>query len=572
MHQALKDLPERRKGIISLLAGLTLAGCTSSGSDVASVPNPYVVETGGVQVATMRTFGDSYSTPGSYGLPWSDYLASLGRVQAVEPYAVGGAQAAVGLRNSFNVQVDRFLASGSPVGPRDLTVAYFGYNDIGRGGSVDGLGIARAGYELGVNRLLNAGVTAAGQRLFLTQIHDWSRNPGVNPAVAPEVQSWNAFVAGVANRSSSMVAVDLYTALNRVYADPARFGFVNVTDASRSRASVDYLYSDDLHFGARGATIIARTFNHYLTRGWDWANSLSAGASASQRLASDIDSGVVFMRFKDSGANPLERRGLSLMPLGDAGDDRGLLLDYAAGADRGLRLGMALVSDSVERQRLADDGITRQRDLASDGMAAYMALEKGMLQSTTQFNLMSHSHTGRGQDDLIARQISRDVSSRTYAMRQRLQAFMPMGGFTIAPWGSIGHQQQAMDDASYETLYTSRSTVTTGGYGQWLAGLGVEAYTPAFDLGRLGLLNITGSVGMRERLGNPHVDFTFEETALPGVSQVERVALGDLNERRAGLGARLDLSDTTSMEMGYARVERNDADTEQFDINFSMAF
>lgn len=558
-------------GLIAVAVATVVTGCASSSSGVASVPNPYSVEGVGVKVATMHTFGDSYSVSGSWGAPWPDYLFLLGRVESVQNFSRGGATAA-NSSNSFNNQVSRFLSTGSVLGPRDLTVAYFGYNDIGRSGSGDALNSAAAGYQQGVNQLINAGAIGGERRMFLTQLHDWSRNPGVNPAVAGQVQSWNGYVAGVANSNPNLVAVDLHTALNRVYADPGRFGFVNVTSPGGNRANADFLYYDDIHFGARGATIIARTFNHYLTRGWDWANSLSAGGSASQRLASDIDSGVVFMRFKDSGANPLERRGLSLMPLGDAGDHRGLLLDYAASADRGLRLGMALVSDSVERQRLTDDGVTRQRDLASDGMAAYMALEKGMLQSTTQFNLMSHSHTGRGQDDLIERQISRDVSSRTYAMRQRLQAFMPVGGFTIAPWGSIGHQQHAMDDASYETLYTSRSTVTTSGYGQWLAGLGVEAYTPALDLGRLGMLNITGSVGMRERLGNPHVDFTFEETALPGVSHVERVALGDLNERRAGLGTRLDLSDTKSMEMGYARVERNDTDIEQFDINFSMAF
>ena len=558
-------------GLALAAVALAVAGCSSNEREIASTPNPYAIEGQGVRVGTLHTFGDSYSSRGRWGLPWSEYLQASGRVAAVQNFARGGATAANSPR-SFNNQVDQFLAGGAALGPRDLTVAYFGYNDIGRTGSGDALNSAAAGYQQGVNRLINAGAINQERRLLLTQIHDWSRAPGVSPAVAGQVQTWNNFVARVANRDTNLVAVDLFTAINRVTADPGRFGLVNTTDPGGRRANVDFLYFDGIHFGARGATIIARTFDHYLTRGWDWANSLNAGAEASERLGRDIDRGLVFMHLQNRRQTPRERQGLSVMPLADSADNPGLLFHYAPDGERGLRMGVAMVSDQLERQHRAAEQVATRRDLNSDGIASYLALGTERLQATTQLSLMSHSHLGRGQDDLLERRVARETDSRTYSVRQRLQAFLPVGGLTLAPWGAIGHQQQSMATARHETLYTSRSTVRTEGYSLWRAGVGVEAYSPALGLGRYGTLNLTGSLGVREILGNPSVDLTFEEAALPGVRQVETIPLDGGQERRAGLGARLDLTERTALGLGYARLERGRAASERFDLHFSMGF
>ena len=55
------------------------------------------------------------------------------------------------------------------------------------------------------------------------------------------------------------VPVDVFSALDRVLADPRRYEFTNVTTADHANAATTALYNDDFHVGEHGQEIIAQT-------------------------------------------------------------------------------------------------------------------------------------------------------------------------------------------------------------------------------------------------------------------------------------------------------------------------
>ena len=87
-----------------------------------------------------------------------------------------------------------------------------GYNDL-RGD----IAAAEQGDLTGVDRLVVGGAAADNRRLFVTLLHDWNRNPRTNGVTRQQVVDWNSFVAGVANSNDKIIAVDLFTAFNRIY-------------------------------------------------------------------------------------------------------------------------------------------------------------------------------------------------------------------------------------------------------------------------------------------------------------------------------------------------------------------
>ncbi|MRH79035.1 hypothetical protein GH984_10010 [Spiribacter sp. C176] len=561
-----------RKGAIlstlSLVGVLVVSGCSSSGDGVSAVPNPYVIPSGGVQVATMRTFGDSYSVPAGWGAPWNEMLVAQGRVQTLDNYAVGGAQAAVGLSNSFNVQIDRFQNTGVGIGDRDLTIAYFGYNDIGRGGSVDGLGIARAGYQLGVNRLIDAGAIAGERRLFVTQIHDWSSNPRVNPALKGEVVAWNDFVASVANQSPNIVAVDLFTVFERVYQDPAAFGLVNVTDVNPSRSSVDFLYYDGLHFGTKGASIIARTYNHYLTRGWDWANSLAAGASAAGRLQQDIDSGLLYLQLQQTNDS------VEAFQLGPDSAESGMVLDFAMNSlpGKNSRLGVALLTEQQDFGNALSPVSDADGTLNSTGLASYIRADMGPISSKTQISALEHTRRDRAYDDLMDFGIRTRANSSSLSVQQRFSSLVNLGGVTLAPWAGFTHHTLEMDTDRHQSLYTSPTRVQASGYNTLMAGSGLNIIGHPISLAHGAELQLNASLSLEQSLYRDSIELSFTESALSGVVQKESVDLGDMERRKMGMGAGLNFHNGISVYLGYSVAEQDGELADQGLLSISRQF
>jgi lysophospholipase L1-like esterase len=568
----------RLGGVLALIGLLGACATSSGGGSGFSVFNPYApVENQRpelVRVATLRVFGDSYSVASApWGPTWSAFLTNDGTAANREVYALSGARAAsIGgpTAVSFTRQVDTWIRSGSQPGDRDLSVVYFGYNDIGRGGTGDAFAAAKDGLSDGLARMAANGAIDGERRIFLTQIHDWSKNPGVSSALGSQVRDWNAHVANVANSSRNYVAVDLYTVLERVYADPGRFGLANVTTADPARAGIDALYYDNVHFGPKGAQIIARTYRHYLTRGWDWANRLAAGAAASQRLNTDIDAGLLNLtlaaRQNDSspglrlqvlGGSPQVQAGFAGM---DASANRGVLIDQADSSGSGY--GVALLNHSTGQ--FTDTSLGEQHlAQATEGFAAYwrQSLGEGW-QSTMRVTGLDHEFSSMGEEDLLAWRVSNRHGGNSLTFDQRLTRLHDLGAITLAPWVGVTHQYHRLDAATVSSAYTSDVRFDSTSYNEQAAGAGLYASFRPWYVGSLGLMQLGGHIGHWQVLDREDLTLTMREANLPGVVNTQVIEGERISRQEASLNLQLRLNASTDFGIGIA-LQQEEANREQ---------
>ena len=449
--------------ISTMAAVLMLSACSSSSKKPAAVPNPFNADGTGsssnIRINTLRAFGDSYTAEdysSSRGTKnWTRELAALVPTGNIENYAIGRAQAQSGEYNSFGQQVSNWQRRGSASSSKDLSVVYFGYNDVGRfGKSEASYAASRVGYRDGVDRLVQSGASSGNNRIFVTQIHDWSRNPGVNNASTSQaIKDWVNFVGDVANSHENVIAVDLYTVFNRVMENPAAFGLVNVTDADSSRSASDFLFHDDIHFGSRGQELIARTYRHYLTRGWEWANSLSAGSSAANQLSKDIEAGALnFGNGKSINSSvrllPLSSNGKASAPTGLAFDIKTApLLGQSSG-----RMGLAYGETARNTLRSSHSLTT---DVQSNASSVYWLQPSGGFFYSAQLTQNRHRFEQRGHDDLLRSAVNNQRSANSLGFETALRYSFDLGPSTWTPWVSLSQQQHTLHAGTDRSLYTS---------------------------------------------------------------------------------------------------------------------
>jgi len=577
-----------------LVSVFLLSGCLGSSGGTKSgfsVPNPFAASqenVNSVRVGTLRVFGDSYSVPSYRGTPtWPAFLQSSGIVEQTENYAIGGYRAAFGQGRGFFDQVNGWLNTNRPVNDRDLTVAYFGYNDIGRGGNNDGFANARAGYTASVGLLIEAGAASENRRLFLTQIHDWSRNPGINDAFRQQVIDWNNIVAETANSSPNVVAVDLFTVFERIYARPEDYGFANVTTVDAGRASIDALYLDGSHFGPKGQEMIARTFNHYLTRGWDWANQTAAGSAAVRELTRDLERGILRLSLAgdESSSSGLTaytfggREGdiwshrydldriaqvggltgrASADPAFARGETGGVLLDYRPGrkasrADSRFGLSVARYDGALNEADLAGGLRT---EYVSDAMAVYWQQATAGILATTQFSYLQHVFDGRGSDDILGLVVANKGSGDTWSVEQRLSRPADLGYAVVVPWASVSHESHKLDPARATSLYTSDVSYSGSRANEWIGQLGLDLQLAPIRLPEGRSLVLSGSARYLSSLYRDALEVSMVEAALPGVVQRERFERDRLD--RAGLGVGATLAFSKDLDVSAALAVSSD--------------
>jgi lysophospholipase L1-like esterase len=152
---------------------------------VFAAPNPYVLlgarDRTAVRVGRTIVFGDSYSNTVRKRIEgWPTLLQRRGPTRLVEVYARGGATAGGTRPRDLAAQVARFQAGHGRFGEGDLAIVYIGHNDID--GGLD-LAASWTAYARLTDHLLALGATAGRRRLFVTLLHDWSRNPGAAPGL-----------------------------------------------------------------------------------------------------------------------------------------------------------------------------------------------------------------------------------------------------------------------------------------------------------------------------------------------------------------------------------------------------
>ena len=584
---------------------LALAGCGGGGggsspgpgtnpppppppSSPFSVSNPFAVagavSVDQVRVDDLRVFGDSYSQEGFGGTTtWSTALRDQGTAARTEVYAVGGARANSNGSNSLETQINTWQASASEIGDGDLTVLYMGYNDL-RGD----IAAAEQGYLDGVGRLVAGGAAADDRRLFVTMLHDWSRNPRTNGVTQQQVVDWNSFVAGVANSNDKIIAVDMFTAFNHIYERPGDYGLVNVTTVDVEGSATDALYFDDIHFGSKGQALIARVYRHYLTRGWDWANSISAGSNAAQRFRRDLDDGLLAL--DRDGATDAPSLGFSSFALGNGGIAQpfqaasgtevqaldgpsrvafaetyrstaasgGVALDYRLAQDR--RFGLAISRyDAATETRSAAAQLDQAQ--SSDAVALYWQQAHGGIHATTQFAFLQHQFTERAQDDLIGQSGVTRHAGQTWSLDQKLARPTRTADSTLTPWVSVGYQSHELAPYEAKSLYTSNVRFSGATATDVTGGIGLDLRHDAISVGGDRQLWLSGSAAYALSLYRDDVEVTMSEAAMPGLEQRETIERQQIERFELSLDAVLGLAQDLHLRAGYGlTADRTDHD------------
>jgi hypothetical protein len=562
------------------LSAMTLAvtalitGCASSGGSTPAVANPYSSSGGSslgeVHVNTMRVFGDSYSDPrftNSIGtINWATQMQGRGTVTKSDIYALGGARASYGEARAFDKQIDNWQSRGSAIGDGDLTVVYLGHNDMGRNGSPDNnLTNAKKGYSDGVARLIAAGAAADNRRLFVTQLHDWGRGPGVSSLASQQVIGWNNYIASVANATPNVIAVDMYTVFQRVFNEPGKFGFNNVSTANPSRSAVDTLYHDATHFGNRGQDIITRVYQHYLTRGWDWANSVSAGADSAGRINQDIDNGTLVLSMAEQKTL---QPGFRLLPLGlregdafqfNARNSRvfqpfaqtpqgsaptGLAFDMRVGsADnaQSSRLGIAVFQQD-QAKYLSTTEMRNSKQYTSDAVSLYWNKPVSGWVMSSQVSHLDLSFSSHAQDGLVRRTLENRQRGSTWSFENKMRYPMRGDFFSVTPWVSLTSQSHSLDPALTSTLYTTDVLFSSNRVNEWLSGIGVDLQTDPISLSGQRKLRFGGSLHHTSSLSRDTVTVSMRESGSPNVVQREIFPLSKVERTQLGLQATMDVA------------------------------
>lgn len=580
-------------------------------------PNPYATYNSDTpnKLGTLHVFGDSYSDTASWdrscasgnpgkvlhcipaGQMWSEQLVAAASGASLNSYARDGASAVNGgvygnPTNDFKSQADSFFG-GASYAANDLTVVFLGYNDVNTRTS-DQLDPSIADYTTQVQRLIDGGATGGDRRLFLTLLHDFGATPHDASSVkTPRTITMNDGIAGVANGRSNVVAVDMFTVFNRIKADPARYGFTNVTGvAGPGDDPATFLYNDGAHFTVRGQEIMAQVYNHYLTRGWDLANSLNGSAANKSQLDNDVDNRLHQLSLIDG-----TRTGLSSFFVGDdraaamAGYDLDtadpsrsgfaqLARDYRADAGIGLNYAldettrMGLVMSRYGNSDSYSAGSAASRlDTESDAVSLYVDTKLGPIDLRSKASFANDSYKKATFDEVVGEANSARHGGRTISFSQTASTAHRLGRAWLQPWVNITHTQQEIDGYTISNPYVSDLTYSGGRFSDTTASLGLNATGDRIALGPRAGLTLTGGLSYTRSLQMDDYEVTIKEAAMQGLRQTERVERDDVETFGLRLGSVLDMGESLSLSADYALtkqmgVETDHAITARFNYRF----
>ncbi len=584
---------------------------TASGSGGGSPPPPPDFEVPNIyaaygdeqpnQLENLLVFGDSYSDTERFSFDiWSEKLTDGIGGSSVESYAKGGAFAGPTNNypgddgNTIETQVDNWLATTPSFGGGDLTVFYAGYNDINvpkaAGEPISNqtaLGRSADHLEDQIQRVIDAGATGGDRRVFVARVHEWTDIPkeNTNPAnfKAGFTDIWNDRIDQIANANDKIVAVDLNTVFRRIHDNPGDYGFTNVTtpDAANAGPGGTALYHDTVHFGERGQEIIAEVFNHYLTRGWDWANLLQAGSATAEERTLEINQGLQtslaqlqaderlgFSSFfvgdreaqyaanlTDDASYDPARSGFRQLALSQE-QDSGVGLNYAFDDDT--MMGFVL---SNNRQDLTDEQGNRSADIGydSDAVSFYVNHEIEGFGLRTLVSYSNDSHDIRNYDDFVGQSDRATASGRTITLSQTASYPTHIGGAWWMPWLNVTHTDQKLDSFSVSNPYTSDVTYSSGGVADTLATIGFDMNADPIWLDRHNSVEFTASLTYTQSLLQEDYEVTMTEGAFSNVSQTDVIEREDVRQLGLRVGASFALGEDLSLSAGYLATQNLEA-------------
>ena len=627
------------------LAMLSLSACGGSGGGLGggagtgtgaggggavvdfTVPNAYATfgDDNAENIGTLTVFGDSYSDHEARNNAefdtWSERLVANSDSGTLDSYAKGEASAnsvnvyynpdpTTGIdpenddpNNTFNNQVDRWEAKGRAFEANDLTVVYMGYNDVNVLWDAR-LDSALDDYETELDRLLAAGAADNGRKVFLTLIHDWDSTPkelarferdtapgGLcdRKALSDEdcrykrqrTLQWNERLIELANANENVIAVDLFTVVERVLADPSSFGFVDVTTAGGANAvsnDATHLYFDSVHFGGHGQEIVAQVMNHYLTRGWDWANTLAAGSAAAAQIGQDIENGLLLGL---SSLTPEQRLGLNSFVMGDGihqnaaeGDgarssfeqmrsseknDVGFGLNYAFSDETMMGIAISNYEDDSSQGTALQSSRSQSE---SNSVAFYFNTEAAGLKLRTVASFSDDNHRRSEHDGLIGATNSASFGGETMAISQTVSMPMQVGSNWFAPWVNLSHTVQQLDSYTISNPYLSDMTYKGDAVSETYATIGLSTQSGAIALGDASALKFNARVSYSQSLALDDYRVSVREAAL-GYAEDTTISRDDQGVFGLSVGADLAVDEQVSLSAGYEVNKQSGAEAEQ---------
>ncbi len=575
---------------IELVSSPALAGLTRLGAAASVAPRPFTVRNvyakagatrnTDVEVGRLILFGDSYTDLAfSVGYSnWAEQLERSGFVGELESYAIAGGKARPEAGpKPLSVQIDNFLATSPTFAGNDLTAVFLGFNDVGF--NTD-MATSNAAFTAQTQRLLTAGTTKNDRRLFLVNLFDNTRAPGNNPpgtfpSFSPErvdVTRWNRNLEAFANTRNRIVVVDLFTAFEKVFANPERYGLTNITTPDLVASKTTALWRDEIHFGARGHQLISQVFRHYLTRAWDWSNTLDAGAEARARLKKDIEAGLVLRLDQQQP----DESALRLFPIGDAAyaaagafdetatvdprtgrdgfGDGGLGLDMALGPDTSLGLVYGVYDETVD----GDSELSSEVDARS--LAVYLrrhwaGLDWRTLVAHSEDRYDSEIHAGFGTATGDG-----DTNGRSTTLSQRAEKRLETGLGLVAPWVELTHSIQQVDGYTVSHPLVSDTTYSGVRVQDTVLGLGISAIAWPMALSPDSSLTLRGGLAYEIDLARDDYELTISEAN--GSRNRETIERPERNTLVLSLGAALAVGDDAALDLGYEVADQTGSDPE----------
>jgi hypothetical protein len=563
---------------------------TGSNGSPFSTPNPYALpnatSVSDVRVGRAIVFGDSYSITKDdpYGLHsrwpfemWNEQLVREGLFAELANYAIGGSTARSCRRRSLCAQYGNWRAQDGSFRDGDLTILYFGQNDLRQ---PELLSQSIAKYRSYLKQMIADGATANGKKIMVTLIPDWGKRPIGTPDDSANTVRFNSDLVNVVNGiGRRVIAVDLYTAFSRVYADPARFGLTNVTTADPAAATdTTILFYDNEHFGRKGNDITASVFRHYLTAGWDWAARVKAGLTATRRFERDLASGLVFgfpAFAPEALVQPFHfgaRDAFAAdMPAAEQPQTRWDLARYGRSDAVNGGTGVAFWLGPNARLSFAAGTYDEAVEIArsdSFGRTSLTAQLFGLTLEQRAFGLDWVTRVGVSQGQFVERryhEVSDEVTSgsgdsRSLVFAQAAEAPFRLAGFGLTPWIELSFERHEV--GSYRLADPLFGQVRFGGgqVDEVIAGVGLRFATPAFDFGPNTSMVLSGSVERRLGFGDTDVDLAMSEGL---TSRIERVGFGRTDAWLASASAQLTMGKDMSLAIAASVSKSAEAPSDQ---------
>ncbi len=288
---------------------------------------------------------------------------------------------------------------------------------------------------------------------------------------------------------------------------------------------------------------------HYLSEGWDWANTLTAGPDTVAQLNDDIDDGLItafatdaerpspFFAFGTAATTPVEA------PFSGLREEEADARTFGVGWRLSPTLGVALVQGrdaTAFRQRAAGAVEGARSEVRTAGLALVQELGGWTLEAGAQW--WDEELARRRYDSFTATAARGGTEVRGRQLRARLSGSFALGGAWLRPFAAVTVGERRVDGYAMADPYVGTVRFGAVRLAERTVEVGARLAVPLLPREDGGLW-ATASARLLADLGDHEVVVRITQGRL---SRRERVRLPDRSTLRAGMGLRYASGDLTA--------------------------